>query len=182
MILTIPYPVFDIQHIQLSPFQAQAYGKNIAYLSYHDPSLEFRDVSILTPPMTVVEYQPEHSRLRMDISAHPHFQLKLHTLHEYIVSMFYVHQTSLLGIHHESHERIRQLFHFLLEDSLLSLYIYPTSLVKCENGTTCRVSELAPGDQIRCVIRFHGISKLTHSHGMHLRFQHTLPSLWKLSS
>lgn len=182
MILTIPYPVFDIQHVQLSPFQAQMYGKNIAHLSYHDPSIEFRDVNLLTPPMVVVEYMPEHSRLRVDISAYPMFQIKLHTLHEYIVSTFYVHQIGLLNIHHESHEHIRQLFHFLLEDSFLSLYIYPTSLVKCADGTTCRVSELMPGDQIRCVIRFHGISKLTHSHGMRLRFQHTLPSLWKLSS
>ena len=182
MILTIPYPIFDIQHIQLSPFQSHAYGKNIAHLSYHDPSIEFRDVNLLTPSMVVEEYQPEHSRLRVNISAHPTFQIKLQTLHEYIVSTFYVHQMNLLHIHHESHESIRKLFHFLLEDSSLFLYIYPTSLVKCENGTTCRVSELVPGDKIRCVIRFHGISKLTYSYGVRLRFQHTIPSLWKLSS
>ena len=180
MLLSIPYQALEIGNIHLTPFQSDKYGKAIARLSYKDNSLDFQDVSILTPPIKVIDYNPENSRLRLDLSDQFNFQVKLNTLQEYLVSTFYVHQQSFLNQKNESTENIRQLFHFLLENSTLSLYIFPTSIVKKCDNTTCRVSELIPGDIIRCVIRLQGISQVRGKYGTRLRLQHSIPSSWQI--
>ena len=178
MLLSIPYQALEIRNIHLTPFQADKYGKAVARLSYKDPSIDFQDVSILTPPLKVIDYNPENSRLRLDLSDQPNFQVKLSTLQEYLVSTFYVHQQSFLNQKNESSDSIRQLFHFLLEGSILSLYIFPTSIVKNINNSACKVSELVPGDIIRCVIRLQGISQIRNKYGCRLRLQHSIPSSW----
>jgi hypothetical protein len=178
MLLSIPYQALEIGNIHLTPFQADKYGKAIARLSYKDNSLDFQDVSILTPPLKVIDYNPENSRLRLDLSDQFNFQVKLNTLQEYLVSTFYVHQQSFLNQKNEPTENIRQLFHFLLENSTLSLYIFPTSIVRKNDNTTCKISELMPGDIIRCVIRLQGISQIRGKYGTRLRLQHSIPSSW----
>lgn len=178
MLLSIPYQALEIRNIHLTPFQADKYGKAVARLSYKDPSIDLQDVSILTPPLKVIDYNPENSRLRIDLSDQPTFQSKLNTLQEYLVSTFYVHQQSFLNQKNETSDSIRQLFHFLLEGSILSLYIFPTSIVKNINNSACKVSELVPGDIIRCVIRLQGISQIRNKYGCRLRLQHSIPSSW----
>ena len=76
MLLSIPYQALEIRNIHLTPFQADKYGKAVARLSYKDPSIDFHDVSILTPPLKVIDYNPENSRLRLDLSDQPNFQVK----------------------------------------------------------------------------------------------------------
>lgn len=178
MLLSIPYQALEIGNIHLTPFQADKYGKAIAKLSYKDASIDFQDVSILTPPLKVVDYNPDNSRLRIDLSDQFNFQVKLNTLQEYLVSTFYVHQQSFLNQKNEPTDNVRQLFHFLLEGSNLSLYIFPTSVVKKIDNTTCKVSELMPGDSIRCIIRLQGISQVRGKYGTRLRLQHSVPSTW----
>jgi hypothetical protein len=178
MLLSIPYQALEISNIHLTPFQADKYGKAIARLSYKDASIDFQDVSILTPPLKVVDYNSENSRLRIDLSDQFNFQVKLNTLQEYLVSTFYVHQQSFLNQKNEPTDNIRQLFHFLLEGSSLSLYIFPTSIVRKADNTTCKVSDLMPGDIIRCVIRLQGISQVRGKYGTRLRLQHSVPSSW----
>jgi len=179
MLLTIPYQALEIRNIHLTPFQADKYGKAVARLSYKDPSIDFQDVSILTPPLKIIDYNPENSRLRIDLTDQPNFQNKLNTLQEYLVSTFYVHQQSFLNQKNETSDSIRQLFHFLLEGSVLSLYIFPTSIIKNINSA-CKVSELVPGDIIRCVIRLQGISQIRNKYGIRLRLQHSIPSSWQI--
>lgn len=178
MLLSIPYQALEIVNIHLTPFQADKYGKAVARLSYKDNSIDFQDVSILSPPIKVIDYNPENSRLRIDLSEQFNFQVKLNTLQEYLVSTFYVHQQSFLNQKNEPTDNIRQLFHFLLEGSTLSLYIFPTSIVKKSDNTTCKISELMPGDIIRCVIKLQGISQVRGKYGVRLRLQHSIPSLW----
>ena len=178
MLLSIPYQALEIGNIHLTPFQSDKYGKAIAKLSYKDASIDFQDVSILTPPLKVVDYNPDNSRLRIDLSDQFNFQVKLNTLQEYLVSTFYVHQQSFLNQKNEPTDNVRQLFHFLLEGSNLSLYIFPTSVVKKIDNTTCKVSELMPGDSIRCIIRLQGISQVRSKYGTRLRLQHSVPSTW----
>jgi hypothetical protein len=178
MLLSIPYQALEIGNIHLTPFQADKYGKAIARLSYKDNSLDFQDVSILSPPIKVIDYNSENSRLRIDLSDQFNFQVKLNTLQEYLISTFYVHQQSFLNQKNEPSDNIRQLFHFLLEDSVLSLYIFPTSIVRKNDNTTCKISELMPGDIIRCVIRLQGISQVRGKYGSRLRLQHSVPSCW----
>lgn len=178
MILSIPYQALEIGNIHLTPFQADKYGKTIARLSYKDNSLDFQDVCILSPPLKVIVYNPENSRLRIDLSDQSNFQIKLSTLQEYLVSTFYVHQQIFLNQKNQSTDNIRQLFHFLLEDSTLSLYIFPSFIIKKSDNTFCKISEVMPGDTIRCVIRLQGISQIRGKYGARLRLQHSIPSMW----
>jgi hypothetical protein len=179
MILSIPYQALEVSNIHLSPFQYDKYGKAIAKLSYKDTSVDFQDVSILTPPLKIISYNSENSKLSIDLSDQYNFQIKLNTIQEYLVSTFYVHQHSFLNNNNnDSHERIRQLFHFLLDGSNLSLYIFPTSVVKKNDNTICKVSDLVLGDTIRCIIRLQGISHIRTKYGSRLRLQHSIPSIW----
>jgi len=179
MILTIPYQALEISNIHLTPFQPDKYGKAIAYLSYKD-SIDFQDVSILTPPVKIIYYNPENSRLSIDLSDQYNFQVKLNMFQEYLVSTFYVHQQSFLNQKKYTHNNIRELFQFLLNDTVLSLYVFPTTIIKKEDDTTAKVSDLQPGDMIRCVIRFHGISQISNKYGTKLRLQHSIPSMWSI--
>lgn len=181
MILSIPFQALEIGNIHLTHFQSDKYGKAIARLSYKDNSLDFQDVSILSPPVKIIDYNAENSRLRIDLSDQFNFQVKLNTLQEYLISTFYVHQQGFLNQRNESHNNIRDLFHFLLDGQILSLYIFPTSLVKKQDNTTCKVSELESGDLIRCVIRLQGVSHVRGKYGAKLRLQHSIPSIWLLS-
>lgn len=182
MLLSIPYQALEIGNIHLSPFQDDKYGKSVARLSYKDNSLDFQDVSILSPPLKIIDYNPENSRLRLDLSGQSNFQVKLNTLQEYLVSTFFVHQQSFLNCNSETHDTIRQLFHFLLEDSTLSLYVFPTTPVKKINNTVTSVSELQSGDIIRCVIRLQGISQIRCKYGIRMRLQHSIPSIYYISN
>ncbi len=181
MILSIPYQALEIGNIHLSQFELDKYGKAIARLSYKDTSIDFHDVSILSPPVKVIDYTLENSRLRLDVSEQFNFQVKLFTLQEYLISTFYVHRHSFLNQIDASEDTIRELFHFLLNDSTLSLYIFPTTTIKKSDNTTCKVSELSPGDTIRFVIRLQGISQINNKYGMKFRLQHQVSSLWHIS-
>jgi hypothetical protein len=178
MLLSIPYQALEISNIHLSPFQSDKYGKTIARLSYKDPSIDFQDVSILTPPLKIIDYNPDNSRLRLDLSDQSNFQDKFSTLQEYLISTFYVHQQSFLNHKNEPVDIIRKLFHFLLEKSILSLYIFPSALVKKSDNTVCKISDLHIGDTIRCIIRLQGISQVRGKYNIHLRLQHSIPSFW----
>jgi hypothetical protein len=177
MLLSIPYQALQIGNIHLSPFQTDKYGKDIAKLSYKDDSIEFQDVCILTPPLKIIDYNNENSRLRLDLSDQFNFQVKLNTLQEYLISTFYVHQQSFLNQQNDSTENIRQMFHFLLENNTLSLYIFSSSIVKKSDNTYCKVKDLKPNDLIRCSIRLQGISHVKGKYGTKLRLQHSIPFL-----
>ena len=183
MLLSIPYQALEIGNIHLSPFVPDKYGKQLARLAYKDASIDFHDVAILTPPLTVLDYNPENSRLRLDLSEHGTFQSKLYCMQENLISTFEVHQQSFLHLGvtpQESHESIRGLFHFLLNETVLCIYVYPTATIKKRDGTNGKMAEIKPGDTIRCVIRFHGISQIQTKSGMRLRMQHSVPAMWIL--
>ena len=182
MILSIPYQVFEIGNIHVAPFQIDRFGKTIARLCYKDNSIDFQDVSILSPPLRIIDYNPDTSRLRLDLSEHPLFHIKMHTLHEYLINTFYTHQQSFLNLMNRSYDVIRHLFYFLLDGMTLSLFIYPTVFINTNTGQTCRISELKAGDSIRCVIRLQGVSQLYHRDELRLRLHHSVPAVWKLSN
>jgi hypothetical protein len=184
MILSIPYQALEIGNIHLNPFYPDRYGKSLAQLSYKDTSIDFNDVSILTPPLRIINYNPVTHRLRLDLSDQFNFMIKLNAFQQYLVSTFYVHQQSFLGnsiIHPHSHSEINSLFHFLLYNSILSLFAFPNVPVKLPDNNTSSVLELKSGDTIRCVIRFQGISLNKNKYGFKLRLQHSIPSIWKIT-
>ena len=111
MILSIPHQALEIGNIHLTPFQSDKYGKSIARMIYKDNSIEFQDVSILTPPVKVNYYNSTNSRLSIDLSDQPNFKMKLNTLQNYLVSTFYVHQQSFLNQTNYNYTDINNLFH-----------------------------------------------------------------------
>lgn len=178
-LLTIPYQAFEVDHVYLTPFQMDKNGKWMAQLSYKDAAIEFQDVCILSPPLRVLDYDPQTSRLRLDLTNHTMFHVKLNMFYEYLMSTFYLHQEGFLQIKHQTMEDIRQMFYSLVEGSRLSVYIYPTTMVRQADGRACRMSEVRVGDMLRCVIRFQGVSQLAHREGRKLRLHHSIPMLWR---
>ena len=182
MILSIPYQALEVCNIHLNPFGYDKYGKQLARFTYKDASIDFHDVSIITPPLSIIDYNPENSRLRLNVTEHETFQRKLSSMQENLVSTFEIHQQSFLNLSNQSRESIHNLFHFLLTENILNIYIYPTALVKKKDGSICKMMELKSGDTIRCVVRFHGISQIqTRNGGMRLRLQHSVPSIWLIT-
>jgi|LauGreDrversion4_2_1035121.scaffolds.fasta_scaffold49470_3 hypothetical protein len=173
-LLTIPCSTFDVSVVYVTPFQMDAKGRWMAQLSYKDPAIEFSDVCLLTPPLRVIDYQPETSRLRLDVGGQVMFQIKLNLFYEYLVSTFYLHQ-GMLGVQGRSMDEIRGMFHPLLDGGCLSVFLYPTTLVTLPDGV-CRISELEAGARVECVVRFHGVTQ----HGSRMRLHHTVPMVTRL--
>lgn len=183
MLLGIPYQAIEVGNIHLSPFQTDKYGKSLAKLTYKDPSIEFQDVSIISPPLKVIDYNVDSCRLRLDLSDQFMFQTKINTLQEYLVSTFFLHQQSFINNRTTmTYDEVRSLFHFLLFESSLSLYIFPNCIVKKADGSISKVIDILPGDIIRCVIRIHGITQIINRNFCRLRLQHSISAIWSVYS
>jgi hypothetical protein len=180
MLLNIPYHTLDVEKINLCPFYTDKYGKKIARLTYKDDTVDLHDITILSPVIRVIDFNPDISRLRLDISNCNLFQHKLNTLHEYIINAFYVHQQEFLNKTELSYESIQRQFYYLLDGPVLSLYVYSTARINLPNDTFSTVSELKPGDSIRCSISLRGISHIVKNNTMYskLRIHHCIPSIW----
>jgi hypothetical protein len=173
MILSVPYQALEIGNIHLTYFTADRYGKSIAKLLYKDPSIDFQDLSILSPPLKVIEYNSEITRLSLDLKDHPQFQIKLLTFQEYLTSTLHMHQNSF----NITKDDIRSLFTFLISGSTLNLYTYPNTTVKKNDGTTVKISEVKNGDTIRCIIRIQGITTTKNNK---YRLVHSVPAVWQI--
>jgi hypothetical protein len=67
---------------------------------------------------------------------------------------------------------------------MLTLFVFPNTIVKLVDGTTNTVSQLKKGDTIRCVIRVHGVSMLQNRIGEffpRFRIQHSVPTVYKIT-
>ena len=179
MLLTIPYHTFDVSNVHLTPFQFNKYGKSIARLTYKDNSIDFHDISILTPPLTVYDYYPNTMKMRLDLSDQPQFQIKMNTLYEYLINTFYIHQHNFLHQQHHTIDSIRNIFYSMIEHTLLSLYINPSTTVNRNNTKPEKISDIAMGDTVRCIIRIQGISQVLGKDGFHLRVHHSIPAVYK---
>jgi hypothetical protein len=180
MLLTIPYHTFDVSNVHLTPFQFNKYGKSIARLTYKDNSIDFHDISILTPPLTVYDYYPNTMKLRLDLSDQPQFQIKMNTLYEYLINTFYIHQQNFLHQQHHTIDSIRNIFYSMMEHTLLSLYINPATSVNINNKKSEKISNIVMGDTVRCIIRIQGISQVLGKDGFHLRVHHSIPAVYKM--
>ena len=161
MILSIPYNRFEINNVQLQQFMNDKFNRSIAILTYND-SIEFKDITILSPPMKVIQYNVKSSTLRLDVSEHIVFQLKLYTFYEYLTNLLFMHQYDFFGGKNKTYDMIRQFFYTILNKSLLSLYIHPNTVLKYseKDSQGMPISEVKSGDMVRCIIRIQGISQL----------------------
>lgn len=183
MILAVPYQTLEISRVHLNPFQSDAKGRSIAPLSYKDLAIETNDLCILTPPLTVLDYDSTTSRLRFDLKDQKQFQIKLSTLQQYLISTFYLHRMQLLEKDYTMDE-IQALFQCLLIDDIFSSFVYPTTNVRKEDGTAIKITDIRPGDKVRFSICIQGIIIVNTHNGRHfrLRIQHHVPVLWKVET
>jgi hypothetical protein len=179
MHLTIPYQTLEINRIHLNNFKKDNKGRSIAPLSYKDSSVEINDLSILTPPLTVLDYDSTTSRLRFDLKDQKQFEVKLATLQQYLISTFYHHRLSLIGEDYNLHD-IESMFQYLLEKSIFSAFIYSTTNIYKADGSFIKINTIKPGDRVRFALSIQGIILIDNygKKGFRLRIQHYVPSLW----
>jgi len=188
MNLTIPYQTLEIGRIHMNPFQRDAKGRSISQLLYNDSTVNINDFILLSPPLRVIEYDRVSGRLRLDTTGIPQFVTKFSTLQQYIVSTLFLHRLQFFQYDY-SHADIETMFQPLMDGNLFSIFVYPATLIRKQNGETMSVNALAPGDVVRFPMYIHGVMLLSniynpvpHVHIQHslprLRIQHNIPYMW----
>ena len=165
----------------------------MACLKYKDPTIEFSDVPILSPPLRVIDYTAETSRLRLDLSDSPVFLNKMTQFHEFLVSTFFVHQPSFFGDQGRTYEDVQRMLYPLLEGNILSVFVHPSVNWKRDDGKCQCVGDIVNGNVIRMLVRFAGVMQLRQLldksrsffqgekalYGdLRLRIHHTVLSVW----
>lgn len=181
MLLTIPYQLLELANIQLENFKADHKGRIIAPLKYSTPSIQFHDISILTPPIVISDYDQTSNRIRFDIKPQTAFMNKMQAIQDCFVNKFYKNRFDILK-YDASIDDIRSMFQFLFYSNILTLFVFPNTGVKLVDNTTT-VGQLKKGDTIRCVIRIHGISMLPARSGEffpRFRIQHSVPTVYRV--
>ena len=176
MILTIPYQTLEIRNIHLNQFQIDHKGRYIANMSYKDTSIEIYDVPIITPPLSVIDYDPNTNRLRLDTQAQHIFSSKVANVQEFLIQTFYANRYSFLK-NDITLDELRSMFQLLYVNSVLTLYVFPSTPIKCADGKTIYMNQLQKGDIIRCIVRIHGVNFISGNFPR-LRLQHSLSSTW----
>lgn len=181
MLLTIPYQTLEVGRIHMSGFVPDMKGRLIAPLSYCDTSLDVEDFILLSPPLTVLDYDMTTGRLRLDVKDQKQFAIKITTMQQYIISTIYLHRMNFL---HEdfSSADIQTMFQVLLDGDVFSVFVYPTTSVRNVDSTVSHIQRLKAGDRIRFPVYIHGIMIVypPSGRGMRLRMQHNVPYVWKI--
>ncbi len=183
MLLTIPYQLLETSNIKLESFKADHKARIIAPLCYSTPSIQFHDINILTCPLVIHEYDASSNRIRFDIREQSAFLTKMNMLQETLVQKFYAKRFEILK-YDVTQDEVRSMFQFLFYGAMLTLFVFPNTIVKNADGTTNTVSQLKKGDTIRCVIRVHGVSMLQNRVGEffpRFRIQHSVPTVYKVT-
>jgi hypothetical protein len=182
MLLSIPYQTLEIGRVHINQFKKDSKGRSIASLSYKDSSIDINDLTILTPALQVIDYDPVSSRLRFDIKPHKQFTTKMSTLQQYLISTFYLHRSTLLEYDYTT-EEIESFFQTLLTDDIFSVFVYPTTSVHKSDGSLFKITSISPGDYIRFPVCLQGIMRIeiSNKHSFRLRIQHNVPTLWKIN-
>jgi hypothetical protein len=191
MNLGIPYQTLEISRIHVKPFQLDSKGRSIAQLIYNDTNVSLTDFVILSPPLTVIDYDKTTGRMRFSISSDEQFSRKFMTMQQYLISTLYLHRLQFFQYDY-SHDDIEMMFQPLMDIDTMSIFIYPTTQVKRSDGTLSTVHALRPGDRVRFPLYVYGIMLLTNMYTpttymqLHhtlprLRIQHNVPYMWVIS-
>ena len=153
MIALVPYASLDPALVELGPFCAD----NKARLTYP----LFEDVPILTPPLKVVSYDADTSRITFDTSEQRAFSAKLAALQDRIESLVPQNKDHLLTLYHR-------------EKHTLTLFTPPSMTLQTRDGILVPLKE---AHLVRCAIRlFH----VCHHSSNTYRIQHSILKLWAI--
>ena len=118
------------------------------------------DVCIVTPPLSVLQYDGAACRLTLDTSGQRPFGHRFNSVQDMIAQT--LPSIASLQPIYGSHT--------------LALYVCPTAAVQQMDGTLCPVTDLKPGHMIRCLIRLYGVLQ---AEPLRYKLQHFVPNLWR---
>lgn len=169
-----------------------AQQKPMVPLSYFGTQFRMPFMSILFPPLSVIEYSPASGRLVLDMGISPLACIKLNTLQETLINAIVGHQESWFQTHFTK-EEVKDGFQPMIEHHHIVLHcplymgakggmtipLYRASTAEVKDGsnaveekttrkavqTALTPSDLRPGQRIRVGVKIHGISFLTNQAG-----------------
>lgn len=179
MLLAIPYQTLEVGKIHMDPFKPDRKHRPLASLTYKDASVETLDLTLMTPALPVVSYDPARNRLVLDTTDYHIFGTKFTTLQEYIVSAMHFHRATFFGKEID-YEVLHGMLQPLLVRQQLTVYVHPSMNVYNEKGESCPLSEVGTDAKLRIVIRIHGILQFEGRSGAtQLRIQHSIPKIYR---
>jgi hypothetical protein len=212
----IPIQKVEIGNIHIGqPYGRQQLGSNagttqqkpMVPLSYFGTQFRMPFMSVLFPPLHILEYNPTTGRLVLDMGISPLACIKLNTLQETIMNAIVYHQSTWFGTHFTK-EEVKDGFQQIIEGNHIVLHFYtgakggssytpiyraagatggsnaaPTSTSKASH-TQLTANDLRPGQRIRVGVKIHGISFLTNATGAwtgRCRLQHRIQGVIALA-
>jgi len=164
MLAALPLDALDPSLLTLGPFHTDRGGRVMAPLSY--PA--FTNVSIITPPLQVLQYDSVLLRLSLDLREGG---AALHALQERLQTFVPAPLLPLVqkgannastGVGRASGSGVGR---------ALMLFTSPSPTVQCLDGT---LAPLRQGQLIRCAVQLHGL----YPHSDTYRIQHSVAKIW----
>lgn len=172
MLLTVPYQSIELSKLKLHPFYMDKRGRKVGHITYGD----LYDLPVLTPPLTSVKYDATMNRLQFDMTGNRPFVTKWNAIQDRIMELVQANAQSIFSRSYDP-EGIQALFQKLLSSGTLHIYAFPSTPVQMEDGSTVNLVD-AKAEQLRCIIRIHGLILLERGGAYQVRIQHSIPKLW----
>jgi hypothetical protein len=178
MDFAIPSQLLEVNNIHMNTFQKKANYPAMASLHYKTSTLALKHCTILTPPLTIDEWNPVKGRLRLNCDEFAGFKTKLTTIQDFLVNTIFVHQQLLMNKTNLTFDEINYAFKRLYERDILNCYISTHHLfplyenserVLMENFNTA----LQPGKKIYLILQLGGVSHLAANMNT-FRIQHQI--------
>ena len=145
--------------------------KPMAPLSYFGTQFRIPFVSILFPPLPIVEYNSQSGRLVLDMSGTNLACIKLNTFQETLVNAIVYHQHGWFKTEYTKDD-VKGGFQPIFQDNRLILHcpsqgvgIRGVPMYRVSQGgwrPTFTAAEMTPGLRIRVAVKIHGISFLNN--------------------
>lgn len=171
----LPIQKVEIGNINVgSPWSSRGLAqKPMAPLSYFGAQFRLPFLSILFPPLCIVEYVSATGKLVLDMSETSLASIKLSTLQDTLINAIMYHQMAWFKTDLSSDE-VRQGFQPIIQDNKLILHcpytdmsvankIFKNVPVYKEGWGEFNPEDLAVGTRIRVAVKIHGISFLNRN-------------------
>ena len=136
----------------------------MAPLSYFGTQFRLPFLSILFPPLPIVEYNATTGRLVLDMSETNLACIKLSTLQETLVNAILYHQHAWFKTEFTK-DNVKAGFQPILQDSHLHIHCSSSRsvpLYRDGEWRTAAAEDFVVGKRIRVAVKIHGISFLTN--------------------
>ena len=176
MLLTLPYQSIDTSKFSIRPFVLDKKGRNVSHMAYQEGGSEIHDLAILLPPLPLIKYDAVANRLQLDTSKERLFGFKWAAIQTKIIDTLYMNSNTIFSRNYTL-EDIQLMIHSLFHNHCLTVYVFPTALVKGMDETAVPITEVSAGTPIRCIVRLHGLMMADYRGTPSVRIQHSVPSM-----